>query len=70
MFMSKKDDNGINLYEEIATYNLDGKWNDYIGVQKCVITVLKDEGFFEGNEIANEESGIIIRITAKGIKRH
>ena len=31
----------IDLQHELSHYNLRGKWNDYIGVQKEVISVLK-----------------------------
>lgn len=58
----------IDLEAELATYNLDGKWNDYIGIQKNVIGKLRKEGFFEDNEVINKDSGMVIRITAKGIK--
>ncbi len=58
----------IGLQEELATYNLEGKWNDYIGVQKCVIGTLKEEGFLENNVVINEKSGMVVRISAKGIK--
>lgn len=58
----------IDLEAELATYNLDGKWNDYIGIQKNVIGKLRKEGFFEDNEVINKASGMVIRITAKGIK--
>lgn len=58
----------INLNEELENYCLDGKWNDYVGVQKIVIEVLKQENYFENNEIENIESGMKIRITSRGIK--
>ncbi|MCH5272308.1 MAG: hypothetical protein J1E35_01415 [Lachnospiraceae bacterium] len=58
----------IDLEAELATYNLDEKWNDYIGIQKNVIGKLRKEGFFEDNEVINKDSGMVIRITAKGIK--
>ena len=41
----------INLREELSKYNLDGKWNDCVGVQKEVLQVLRNEGFFDNNEI-------------------
>ena len=31
----------INTKDEISLYNLEGKWNDYVGVQKEVISVLR-----------------------------
>jgi len=58
----------ISLQEELTTYNLEGKWNDYIGVQKCVIGTLKEEGFFKNNVVVNEKSGMPVRISTKGIK--
>lgn len=58
----------IGLQEELDTYNLEGKWNDHIGVQKCVIGTLKEEGFLENNVVVNEKSGMVVRISAKGIK--
>ena len=58
----------INSDEQLATYNLEGKWNDYIGVQKEVVRVLKDEGFFDDATVSNNESGMSIRITTKGIR--
>ena len=36
--------------------------------KKNVIETLRIEGFFENNVAENEESGMLIRITAKGIK--
>lgn len=58
----------INLSSELLSYNLTGKWNDYIHVQKTVIGVLKSEGFFENNVVTNTDSGMIIRISTKGIR--
>ena len=58
----------ISTEEQLSTFNLEGKWNDYIGVQKEVIPVLRKEGFFDNNEVINEESGMIVRINSKGIK--
>lgn len=58
----------IDSQEQVATYNLEGKWNDYIAVQKEVVGVLKGEGFFEQGIVTNTESGMEIRINAKGIK--
>lgn len=31
----------INTKDELSLYNLEGKWNDYIAVQKEVIAILK-----------------------------
>lgn len=58
----------INMEQELALYNLDEKWNDYIGVQKEVLTVLQKENFFEDNDVVNLKTGMKIRINAKGIK--
>ena len=58
----------INMKEELTRYNLEGKWNDYIAVQKEILQVLKKEGFFEDNEIINKETGMQVRINTKGIK--
>lgn len=58
----------IDLQKELATYHLEGKWNDYIGVQKRVLEVLREERFFENNVVVNEASGLVVRITAKGVK--
>lgn len=58
----------INSESEIALYNLDGKWNDYIGLQKEVLMVLRNDGFFEQNEVINAESNMLIKINAKGIR--
>lgn len=41
----------INSKDELSLYNLEGKWNDYIAVQKEVIGVLKSENFFEQSSI-------------------
>lgn len=54
--------------KELALYNLEGKWNDYIGLQKEVLRVLRDERYFEENEIVNTDSNMVIRITPKGIR--
>lgn len=58
----------INTAEELSIYNLEGKWNDYIGVQKEVLEVLRKEGYFEQKEVKNDESDLMIRITSKGIR--
>ena len=31
----------INLVAELLKYNVDGKWNDYVGLQKKIVNVLK-----------------------------
>ena len=58
----------INTKDELSLYNLEGKWNDYIGVQKEVIAVLKRENYFENNNIVNMCTGINVKINVKGIK--
>lgn len=58
----------IKLCEELASYDVDKKWNDYIGLQKSIIDTLRSEGFFENNVVENMESGMLVRITTKGIK--
>ena len=40
--------------------------NDYIGLQKVILPILEQEGFFK--EVINEETGMVIEITKKGIK--
>lgn len=58
----------ISMTEELSLYNLEGKWNDYIGVQKEIVSVLKRVGYFEERDVVNDETGMIIRLTSKGIK--
>jgi len=58
----------INKFDELSMYDLEGKWNDYIGAQKEIIAVLKSKGFFESGIVVNAETGMEIRITAKGVK--
>ena len=33
----------IDTKDELSLYDLEGKWNDYIGVQKEVIAILRKE---------------------------
>lgn len=54
--------------DELSIYKLENKWNDYIGVQKEVINVLRAENYFDAGSVNNKESGMEVRITAKGIK--
>lgn len=44
--------------------------NDYVGVQKAVLNTLEKEGYFsnENNFVVNQDSGMEIEITKKGIK--
>ena len=58
----------IDLKQELSMYNLEGKWNDCIGVQKEVLRVLRDEEFFDSNEIINFETGLRVKLNVKGIK--
>lgn len=58
----------ISVAKELSIYNLEGKWNDYIGVQKEVLQVLRDENFFDRGDIKNVNSGLLVRISPKGIK--
>ena len=58
----------IEIEKELQYYGLEGKWNDYIGLQKKVVSTLREEHFFEKPPIINEETGMEIRITAKGIR--
>jgi hypothetical protein len=58
----------INSKEELSLYNLEGKWNDYVAVQKEIIAVLKQRKFFEQCDILNDKTNMVIRLTARGIK--
>ena len=56
----------VDIPKEISSYGVEQKMNDYIGLQKTIIPILEAEGFFR--EIINEETGMVIEITKKGIK--
>lgn len=58
----------FNKKLELEKYDLNGKWNDYIAVQKEVLKVLRAEEFFNNNVITNEESGMQITISPKDIR--
>lgn len=58
----------ISTKQELSMYHLEGKWNDYVGVQKEVLRVLRKEGFFNDNEVINKRTGMHIKINTKGIK--
>ena len=58
----------IDLKEELSKYNLEGKWNDCVGVQKEVIQILRNEGFLVNNEIINRQTGLCVKLNVKGIK--
>lgn len=66
--MQGKSVKRINTKDELEKYKIEGKWNDYIGLQKEIINVLRSEGYFDIRSVINEESGMNVRITAKGIK--
>ena len=56
----------LDIQNEIASYGIEQRMNDYIGLQKTILPILEKEGFFR--EVINEESGMVIEITKKGIK--
>lgn len=56
----------VDIQNEINYFGIENKLNDYIGVQKLVISQLESEKFF--GEIINEQTGMIIEINKKGIK--
>ena len=56
----------VDIQKEISSYGVEQKMNDYIGLQRIIISTLEEEGFFR--EVVNEETGMIIEITKKGIK--
>jgi len=58
----------INKEHELSRFNLNQKWNDFIAVQKEVISSLKQEGYFDNTNVINKNTGMIIRVTTKGIK--
>ena len=58
----------IDMAAELRRYNIDSKFNDYIGMQKAVINNLKEDGFFDDNVVINCETKMAILITPKGIK--
>lgn len=56
----------VDIQKEISSYGVEQKMNDYIGMQKAILPILEQEGFFK--EVINEETGMVIEITKKGIK--
>ena len=50
----------INMEQELSFFELDKKWNDYIGAQKEIISKLKKENYFESYEVVNVETGMHI----------
>lgn len=61
---------GIVIEREKALnrYNLHKKWNDYIAVQKEILRVLRENGFFNDNIIRNAETGMRITISPKDVR--
>ena len=58
----------INSKDELSLYDLEGKWNDYVGVQKEVISVLRGKKFFEQLFVLNDKTNMVVRLTTRGIK--
>ncbi len=59
----------VDFDAELKKYNIENKLNDYIAVQKAVVSHLKETGFFNKNStVVNEETGMQIRINPRGIK--
>lgn len=56
----------VNIDEEVKSYGVEDKLNDYIAVQKQVIPILEKENFFRC--VKNEATGVEIDIGKKGIK--
>lgn len=46
----------ICMQDELLNYNLEGKWNDYVGVQKELLNVLRKENFFAESEVTNVQT--------------
>ena len=58
----------VNTKDELDYYGLNTASKDYVKVQKAVRNKLKADKFFEdNNDLVNEESGIHMAITPKGI---
>ena len=56
----------INIDEEVKSFNVEDKLNDYIAVQKQVISILEKENYY--GCVKNEATGMEIDIGKKGIK--
>lgn len=56
----------VNIEEEVKSYGVEDKLNDYIAVQKQVIPILEKENFY--GYVKNETTGVEIDIGKKGIK--
>lgn len=58
----------IDVETELKLFGVETKFNDYIGMQKAILNILRNENFFDNNVVVNIDTGMIISITAKGIK--
>lgn len=56
----------INIEEEVKSYKVEDKLNDYIAVQKQVIPILENENFY--GCVKNDATGVEIDVGKKGIK--
>ena len=56
----------MNIDEEVKSFNVEDKLNDYIAVQKQVIPILEKENIY--GYVKNEATGMKINIGKKGIK--
>ena len=56
----------LNIEDEVKSYGVEDKLNDYIAVQKQVIPILEKENFY--GCVKNEPTGMEIDIGKKGIK--
>ena len=37
----------VDIQKEISSYGVEQKMNDYIGLQKTILPILEQEGFYE-----------------------
>lgn len=56
----------VDIAQELSSFDVENKMNDYIKVQKSVLSILEKENYF--GEVTNKETGLIIDIGKKGIK--
>lgn len=63
----KKYSLDVDVDDELAYFGVENKLNDYIGVQKAVISKLNEEEDYFGDYV-NESTGMIITLGKKGIK--
>ena len=56
----------INIDEEVKSFNVEDKLNDYIAIQKQVVPILEKENYY--GCVKNEATGMEIDIGKKGIK--